>query len=146
MRSDLDALMRKLKVDALLVTGPTQHNASMVYFTGLAHITNAYLFKKRSKAPILLHPPMERDEAALTGLALRNFNDYPAAHFQQEAGGNAARSAALRLKKMLTDAGITKGVLALYGQTDLGGGWSLFSALQKEMPELSIVGFPQNEL
>ena len=53
MRSDLDALMKKQKIDALLVTGPTQHNASMVYFTGLAHITNAYLFKKRGKAPLL---------------------------------------------------------------------------------------------
>jgi Xaa-Pro aminopeptidase len=146
MRSDLDALIKKQKIDALLVIGPTQHNASMVYFTGLAHITNAFLFKKRAKAPLLIHPPMERDEAALTGLALRSFNDYPVAQYLQEAGGNAARSAALRLKKMLTDAGITKGSLALYGQTDLGGGWSLFSALQKEMPGLSIVGFPQDEL
>jgi Xaa-Pro aminopeptidase len=146
MRSDLDALMKKQKIDALLVTGPTQHNASMVYFTGLAHITNAYLFKKRGKAPLLIHPPMERDEAALTGLALKSFNDYPVAGFQKEAAGNAARLSALRLKKMLTDAGISKGSLALYGQNDLGSGWSIFSELQKEMPELTLIGFPQDEL
>lgn len=146
MRSDLDALMKKQKIGGLLVTGPTQHNASMVYFTGLAHITNAYLFKKRGKAPLLVHPPMERDEAALTGLALKSFNDYPAAEFQKEAAGNAARLSALRLKKMLTDAGISKGSLALYGQNDLGSGWSIFSELQKEMPEITLIGFPQDEL
>jgi Xaa-Pro aminopeptidase len=146
MRSDLDKLMKKQKIDALLVTGPTQHNASMVYFTGLAHITNAFLFKKRGKSPLLIHPPMERDEAALTGLALRSFNDYPASHFQQEAGNNPSRASALRLKKMLTDAGITKGSLALYGQTDLSSGWSLFAALQREMTDLNLTGFPQDEL
>ncbi len=146
MRSDLDVLMKKQKINGLLVTGPTQHNASMVYFTGLAHITNAYLFKKRGKAPLLVHPPMERDEAALTGLALKSFNDYPAAEFQKEAAGNAARLSALRLKKMLTDAGISKGSLALYGQNDLGSGWSIFSELQKEMPEITLIGFPQDEL
>jgi Xaa-Pro aminopeptidase len=146
MRSDLDKLMKKQKIDALLVTGPTQHNASMVYFTGLAHITNAFLFKKRGKSPLLIHPPMERDEAALTGLALRSFNDYPAPHFQQEAGNNPSRASALRLKKMLTDAGITKGSLALYGQTDLSSGWSLFAALQREMTDLNLTGFPQDEL
>ncbi len=146
MRSDLDALMKKQKIDALLVSGPAQHNASMVYFTGLAHITTAYLIKKRGKTPLLIHPPMERDEAALTGLQLKSFNDYPAARFQKEASGDTSRLAALRLKKMLTDAGITKGSLALYGQNDLGSGWSIFSALQKEVPELTLAGFTQDEL
>ena len=132
MRSDLDALMKKQKIDALLVSGPTQHNASMVYFTGLAHITTAYLIKKRGKTPLLIHPPMERDEAALTGLELKSFNDYPAASFQKEAGGDTSRLAALRLKKMLMDAGITKGSLALYGQNDLGSGWSIFSRCKRK--------------
>lgn len=146
MRSDLDSLMKKQKIDAILITGPTLHNASMVYFTGLAHVTSAILLKRRDKDPLLLHPPMERDEAALTGLALRNFNDYPAAKFLQEAGGDATKAAALRIKKMLTDAGITSGTLALYGETDLGAGWAIYSALQKEMPALVLAGFPQDEL
>ena len=146
MRSDLDSLMKKQKIDALLVTGPAQHNASMVYFTGVSHITNAILLKKRGKAPLLLHPPMERDEAALTGLPLRSFNDYPSSQFSQAAGGDAARTAAFRTRKMLTDAGITKGTIALYGQTDLGAGWAVFVELQKAMPELTLVGFPQDEL
>jgi len=146
MKSDLDNLMRKMKVDALLVTGPTQHNASMVFFTGIVHITQAILLKRRNKNPILIHPPMERDEAALTGLVLRNFNDYPASQFMKEANQDGIRSSALRLKKMLTDAGITKGTLALYGLTDLGAGYEVYSTLQKEMPEIKLVGFPQDEL
>jgi len=146
MRSDLDTLMKQQKIDALLVTGPTQHNASMVYFTGIVHVTQAILLKKRGKNPILIHPPMERDEAALTGLSLRNFNDYPAAQFLKEANQDGIRSSALRLRRMLTDAGITKGSLALYGQSDLGAGFAVYSALQKEMPEIKLIGFPQDEL
>jgi Xaa-Pro aminopeptidase len=146
MKSDLDNLMKKQKIDALLITGPTQHNASMVFFTGIVHITQAILLKKRNKNPILIHPPMERDEAALTGLALRNFNDYPASQFLKEANQDGIRSSALRLKKMLSDAGITKGTLALYGLSDLGAGYSVYSTLQKEMPEIKLVGFPQDEL
>ena len=90
---------------------------------------------------------MERDEAALTGLALKSFNDYPVAGFQKEAGGNAARLAALRLKKMLTDAGITKGSLALYGQN--GPGWWMvaFSPhCKRKCLSLPLIGFPQDEL
>jgi Xaa-Pro aminopeptidase len=146
MRSDLDTLMSKKKIDALLVTGPTQHNATMVYFTGVTHITHALLLKRRGKAPLLLHPPMERDEAANTGLMLRNFNDYPQALFLKDAGGDGDLAAALRLKKILADAGITKGTLALYGQIDLGTGWALYSKLRQAMPEINLVGFPQDEL
>jgi Xaa-Pro aminopeptidase len=146
MKRDLDSLMSKLKIDALLVSGPAQHNADMVYFTGVAHITHAVLLKRRGKAPLLLHPPMERDEAAHTGLQLRNFNDYPQPQFLKEAEGNGTLASGLRLKKMLMDAGITKGTLALYGQSDLGAGWAVYSALQQAMPEINLVGFPQDEL
>jgi Xaa-Pro aminopeptidase len=41
---------------------------------------------------------------------------------------------------MLTDLGITSGRVALYGRIDAGASYALFSALQKAMPEITLVG------
>lgn len=43
MRTDLDALMTKNKLDGIIVIGPAKHNPAMYYLTGGAHITNAVL-------------------------------------------------------------------------------------------------------
>ena len=68
MKNDLDTLMAAQNLDAILVTGPAQHNPAMVYMTGGGHLTGADLIKKRGEEPILFCNPMERDEAAHTGL------------------------------------------------------------------------------
>jgi len=72
MKSDIDALMEAQGLDALLISGPGRHNPPMVYMTGGANLLSAILIKKRGEAPILFHQPMERDEAALTGLQTRS--------------------------------------------------------------------------
>ncbi|HEX7433861.1 MAG TPA: aminopeptidase P family N-terminal domain-containing protein, partial [Anaerolineaceae bacterium] len=62
MITDLDSIMETHGIDALLITGPAQHNPTMVYLTGVRHLTHADLIKKRGEAPVLFHGPMERDE------------------------------------------------------------------------------------
>ena len=76
MKKDLDALMQARNLDAILVTGPGQHNPAMVYLTGGGHLTNADLIKKCSEKAVLFHGPMERDEAAKTGLQTKDLGDY----------------------------------------------------------------------
>ena len=56
----------------LWVMGAGQHNPAMVYLTGGAHLTNADLVKKRGQTGVLFHGPMERDEAAKSGLETRS--------------------------------------------------------------------------
>lgn len=146
MKTDLDLLMQKNKLDAILVTGPGQHNPAMVYFTGLAHLTIADLIKKRGKPPLLFHAPMERDEAARTGLSKRSYNDYPIMEYLKQTKNNRERASALRYQKMLRDAGISSGRVALYGQKDLGSGYAIFRELQVMMPEVTFTGFVQDEV
>jgi Xaa-Pro aminopeptidase len=50
----------------------------------------------------------------------------------------------LRYQKMLNDAGVTAGRVALYGRVDLENGFATFKALQEAMPALELVGY-QNE-
>jgi Xaa-Pro aminopeptidase len=140
MISDLDRLMQEFNLDAIWITGPAQHNPVMYYFTGGAHLTSADLFKKRGGEPILFCNPMERDEAAMTGLQTRNLSDYRWNDILKQNNGNQVRSYTLLYKKILTDLGFTAGRLGLYGKVDAGQAFAVFTGLQDELPGLTVVG------
>ena len=140
MISDLDVLMESYGFDALLVTGPAQNNPAMVYLTGGGHITQADLIKKRGQDPILFCNPMERDEAAKTGLSIRNLADYRLPQLLKENSGNLLKATIKRYQAMLEEYGITGGRLAIYGKIDAGAAYAVFSGLEKALPGLTIVG------
>jgi len=146
MKSDLDHLMKEHGVDALLVTGNTQHNPAMVYFTGVAHVTNADVIKKRGSEATLFHGPMERDEAVRTGLNTISFSKYPFMQLMKETKNNQTDAFALRYKKMLTDMGIVSGKVAVYGHNEVGGYYTLLTRLQQMMPEIKFTGFLMDEI
>ncbi len=136
MKSDLDQLMQDNAIESILVTGSGQHNPAMVYLTGGGHFDADYI-KKRGEPAVLFHWPIEHDEVAPSGLALRSYFDYPYQKFLEEAGGNPITAAALQYHHMLTDLGITSGCLALYGLTDLGRGVGIFSKLRELLPGIT---------
>jgi Xaa-Pro aminopeptidase len=140
MKNDLDVLMQAHNLEAILVTGPGQHNPAMVYLTGGGHITNADLIKKRGEEAILFHNSMERDEAAKSGLKTKNLADYNFSQLLSQAGGDTLKAMVMRYQLMLLDVGVTSGRIALYGRSDIGTNYAVFSALQKEMPEIDFLG------
>jgi len=145
MKTDLDTLMNSQNLDALLVTGSGQHNPAMVYLTGGGHMT-AELIKKRGADPVLFCNPMERDEAARTGLPTRNLGDYRMQELLKAAEGNYPLALAQRYQRMLADVGVTQGRVALYGRAEAGASFAVFSALQALMPELTLVGETNDSL
>jgi Xaa-Pro aminopeptidase len=140
MKKDIDSLMESHDLDALLITGPAQHNPAMYYMTGGGHLTQADLIKKRGEEPLLFYNPMERDEAAKTGLLTKNLSDYRLPELLKQTSGDMAKATVIRYQKMLVDAGITKGRIAIYGKVDAGAAYAIFSGLQQVMPDLTIVG------
>jgi Xaa-Pro aminopeptidase len=132
--------MQEHGLDAILITGPAQHNPAMYYLTGGVHLTNADLIKRRGSEPVLFHYSMERDEAARTGMATRNLADYRPGELLQQTNGNALQAEILRYQKMLTDLGLTEGRLGLYGRIDAGQAYSVYSGLQEAFPGLTILG------
>jgi Xaa-Pro aminopeptidase len=146
MKCDLDAIMQAKHIDVLLVTGPGQHNPAMFYLTGGGHLTSADVIKKRGEPAVLFHAPMERDEAAKTGLETVSYNRYPLRHLLQAADGDLIRALALRYTKMFAELGISAGRVALFGLTDLSVAFPIFSELQRMMPSISIVGDPGGEI
>jgi Xaa-Pro aminopeptidase len=144
MKSDIDAIMQANDIDVLLVVGPAQHNPAMVYLTGGGHLTNADLIKKRGEPAVLFHASMERDEAARAadkmGLVTRSYANYPYTDLLKEMNGDRVAASALRYRRIFADLGITSGRIALYGQTDLRVMFPVMYELQRQMPEITLVG------
>jgi Xaa-Pro aminopeptidase len=139
MKSDLDALMQSNNIDALLVIGSADHNPPMYYLTGGGHISSAALIKKRGGQAVLFCNDMERDEAAKTGLKIIPFSTYNYEELLKEAHGDHVLAAALRFKRILLDQDV-HGRIGLYGNSGLGMAYSVFTQLQKMLPELELVG------
>ncbi|MFW6136317.1 MAG: aminopeptidase P family protein, partial [Chloroflexota bacterium] len=76
MKRDLDRLMEERGLDAMVVAGPTRDNPAMAYMANGAHLTQGYVIKRRGEEAILLCSPMERDEAAASGLTVVGLNTY----------------------------------------------------------------------
>ena len=139
MKADLDKLMKKNDLDALIVMGSAQHNPAMVYLAGIAHMTGD-LIKVCGSTPVLFCRMMERDEAAKSGLPLKSLQNYNMNELVKQFNGNFAKATAERYKKMLIDLGITSGRIALYGKVEIGSYFTIFKALQEAMPEITLLG------
>lgn len=148
MKSDLDALMQAHELDALMVVGAASHNPPMYYLTGGGHISSAVLVKKRGEQPTLYYYPMERDEAARTGLANRSLMEVaPDKELREKAGGDLRLAEVMRMKLVLEECGVTKGRLGVYGRADIGGILWELDELKKMMPEVEFVGeFPMDSI
>jgi len=140
MKSDLDRLMEEQGLDALLITGPAQHNPPMVYMTGPIHMTSGDLIKKRGSDPVLFHNPMERDEASKTGFQTKNLADYRFDELIKTTQGNILEATILRYEKMLTEYELSTGKIAIYGKMDVGSSYAIFSGLNAKLPDLEIIG------
>lgn len=140
MKSDLDQLMETQDLDAILITGPAQYNPPMAYLAGTGHLTSADLIKKRGSDPILFYNPMERDEAAKSGLKTKNLSDYRFDQLLKSTNGNILQATILRYQKMLAEYDISSGRIGIYGKIDAGSSYAIFSGLQEKFHDLEIVG------
>jgi Xaa-Pro aminopeptidase len=130
MKSDLDALMKAARLDALLVLGNAENNPPMYYFTGGGHVSNAALFKKPGQEPVLYCNAMERAEAAKSGLKVIPL------------WTGATEILAAQPRAMLEEQGFTSGRLGFYGKLDVGEFLVMTRAIRTDFPEIEPVGEP----
>ena len=146
MKSDLTRLMEREKVDALWIFGSANHNPAMTYFTGNAHLRYANLIIKRGEDPVLFCNPMEREEAASTGLKTINSAKYEFIKVLEETGGDTTQAITLIRKKMLEELGLTKGRISVYGKTELSSQIGVLFILLEHLPDIKIIGEGDNSL
>ena len=89
---------------------------------------------------------MERDEAAKSGLDTISFDRFPNKVLYEEAGDDSIKAMAIRYKKMFAECGISKGKVALYGNTEVGEKFAVLTQLQKLLPDLELIGFIQDPI
>ncbi len=140
MKKDLERLMKDNHIDAILVCGPGQHNPDMVYLIGGGHLTHADLVKVGGGKTLLFYRTMERDEAARSGLPVKDVYDYAWDDLLKQANGDRIKALALRYQRMLLEAGLLEGRLAIYGMGALGEAYAVFKELQKIAPSITLVG------
>lgn len=140
MKNDIDRLMQENQLDVVFVVGAAQHNPAMVYFTGRVHVSQAELIKVVGKEPLLYFASaMEREEATKTGLATQSIEVYQPRRLLEQAQGDAILARAMRYQRMLEDLGVHKGRMAIYGMSEAGLAYSVFSKLCDLMPGIEIV-------
>ncbi|HEX2832311.1 MAG TPA: Xaa-Pro peptidase family protein [Thermoanaerobaculia bacterium] len=78
MLDDLDRLMRARGIDAVIVPMHEQMHASFRWLSRGAKVTRGYAVKRLGRAPLLVTYPMEREEAAASGLDVRLAHEFGA--------------------------------------------------------------------
>jgi len=76
MLADLDALLAARGIDAAIVPMHEAMHPSFRWLTRGAKVTRGYAVKLRGGEPVLVAYPMEREEAAATGLATRLVHEF----------------------------------------------------------------------
>lgn len=138
MKSDLDRLMSERGIDAAVVSGKVRGNPIMVYMTNGTNLTNAIVIKAAGRLPVLVHSPIERDEAAKSGLKTVNLGNLNPRALMEQAG-SALGGTVLLYQKLFERLGIT-GRVAFYGEGDQGRAYTLLSELQTNLPDITVLG------
>jgi len=143
MKSELDQRMQTNNLEAIMVIGNGTHNPPMYYLTGGVHVSNATLIKKRGSPPVLFCNSVEREEGLKSGSKIIPYSVYNQETLLQEAHGDQILATALRYKQMLKDLDV-HGRIGIYGITDIGSAFPIFSRLQNLIPESELVGEPHD--
>ena len=138
MKRDLDRLMEERGLDAALVGGKALGNPGMVYMTNGAAVSGGYVIKKRGQEPVLVCSPIEREEAAASGLTVVNMVKYELLSVLREKEDRLAAYVEL-YRRMFTDLGVS-GQVGFYGMADQGRAWVLLNALQSQLEGIEVYG------
>jgi len=71
MLKDLDGLMRARAIDTVIVPMHEAIHPAFLWISRGAKVTRGYVVKQTGREPLMLAYPMERDEAAASGLKTR---------------------------------------------------------------------------
>ena len=141
MKKDLPHLMTQHNLDALVILGPDglgAANTAFTYFTGGTHVTQGTVVVKRvgqgdsaSIESYLVHSPMERDEAAKTGLQLVSAAHYRMQDIVRQTGGDRLAARVEWTRRLFADLGV-KGRVGFYGADSVGSTFAYLDALIRE--------------
>lgn len=136
MKQDLDRLMEERGLDALVVVGQTRGNPSLFYMVNGAQVLGGRVIKRRGELPAFVHSPIEREEAAASGLSLLNVSQYDYQSILREKGSEL--DAEVELYRRIFAGLDVRGKVGFYGMADAGRAWLLLNALSEQLDGVEI--------
>jgi Xaa-Pro aminopeptidase len=137
MRQDLDRLMAERNLDAAMVLGSTLESPTIYYLTGGVKLEGAVIILRPGQCGVLIHSPMERDGAALTGLECAPASRWDIVGIAKEKNGDMQAARAEQIRRMLADYGV-HGRIGFYGHGEIGQAHALLQTLASIMPDAEI--------
>ncbi|MBU0704021.1 MAG: M24 family metallopeptidase [Chloroflexi bacterium] len=136
MKQDIDRLMKERELDAIIVAGKVHANPAMYYMTN--GTVGGYVIKKRGEEPVLLCSPIERDEAAASGLAIVNMSKYDFMSILREKTDRLDAIVEL-YRRIFADLEVS-GKVGFYGMADQGRAWVELNALDAQLESIEVYG------
>jgi Xaa-Pro aminopeptidase len=130
--------MEKRDLDAFVVAGKAYGNPAMYYMTNGANLTRGWIIQKRGEEPILLCSPIERDEAAASGLTVVALSKYDFLSILREKEDQLTATVEL-YRRILADLGVS-GRVGFYGEADQGRAWMLLNTLNAQLENVTVHG------
>ncbi len=138
MKQDLDRLMEERELNALVVAGKMNGNPTMYYMANGAKIISGHVIKRRGEQPVLLCSPIDREEAAASGLTTVTMNKYDYEGILREKTDRLDAMVEL-YRRVFADLGVS-GKVGCYGMADQGSAWMLLNALDEQLEGIEIHG------
>ena len=138
MKQDLDRLMEERGLDAAVVSGKVQGNPNLAYMLNGAEVSFGIVVKLRGGKTFFIHSPLEREEAAASGLELVNMNNYDIRSIMRQTESRLEADIEL-YRRILADLGVS-GEVGFYGAADRGASYVFLQALDRAMPDVTVRG------
>lgn len=138
MKHDLDRLMAERNLNAAVVRGSTLESPAIYYLTGGHKLEGVTILLRPGRQPVLVHHPMERDEAALTGLEPALSTRWNVRQIVQELNGDLLGAQAEQLRRILADYDVS-GRVGFYGHGEIGQAHALLSRLEQVLDNAQVV-------
>ena len=110
MDTDLDPLMTARRIGTLIIPMHEAMHASFRWMTRGAKVTRGYAVKPAGRDPFLVAYPMEREEAAATGVAVRDVHEFDYDGIFRR-GRNSAQAYGMFFDRVLRDTGCAGPIL-----------------------------------
>ncbi|HVU11090.1 MAG TPA: Xaa-Pro peptidase family protein [Phototrophicaceae bacterium] len=140
MKSDLDKLMEKRGLDAIIVAGDEHGNPPRAYLSNGAAVTGGYVLKQRGSDPILVVNPMEIEEGAKSGLQTYSFNEFDWGALLKSLDGDIPKATVVFWKRMLQKIGLESGKVGVYGAGTINQYVDLVRMVGEQYPGYQLVG------
>jgi len=138
VKQDLDRLMQERGLDALVVAGKMHGNPALHYMVNGANVGGGFVIQVRGQEPVFVCYPIEREEAAASGLRVVTTNHYGYRELDSQSTDRLAVEIEL-YRRMFADLGVS-GRVGFYGIADRGSAWLVLNALHEQLEDVEVHG------